>query len=245
MSMSMSKSVMYILDEEKNNYEEALQYEDVYISMNEWLTNIICYMSMWRTAESMDEDMYILENCEDRNVHVDDVDENEDYVDRDVDENEDYVDRDGDEDKDEVDEDKDEVDEDKDEVDEDKDEGDEDKDEGDEDKDEGYEDYVDEDEFEDEEKDNCEICEDVLVNNKYGNVCKKHIPSYALYDNEDYVESDVESEFLEDVKNEDVYISQDDMDMYYILDENVYKKDVGRYEFLEDEDIDMEGYITQ
>jgi hypothetical protein len=35
------------------------------------------------------------------------------------------------------------------------------------------------------EKDNCEICEDVLVNHVYGNVCKKHIPSYALYDDDD------------------------------------------------------------
>lgn len=31
-------------------------------------------------------------------------------------------------------------------------------------------------------KDYCNICNDILLNHIYGNVCKKHIPSYALHD---------------------------------------------------------------
>lgn len=39
-----------------------------------------------------------------------------------------------------------------------------------------------------EEKENCEICGDVLMSHVYGNVCKKHVPSYALYDDEEEVD---------------------------------------------------------
>ena len=35
-------------------------------------------------------------------------------------------------------------------------------------------------------KDYCNICNDILLNHIYGNVCKKHIPSYALHDLEMY-----------------------------------------------------------
>ena len=61
-------------------------------------------------------------------------------------------------------------------------------------------------EFE-EEKDNCEICNDVLLNHIYGNVCKKHIPSYALYDDDDDEEEfdDDEEEFDEDNEDDDIY----------------------------------------
>jgi hypothetical protein len=60
-------------------------------------------------------------------------------------------------------------------------------------------------EFEEEEKDNCEICNDVLLNHIYGNVCKKHIPSYALYDDDDEEEfdDDDEEEFDEDNEEDD------------------------------------------
>ena len=47
----------------------------------------------------------------------------------------------------------------------------------------------------DEEKDNCEICNDVLLNHIYGNVCKKHIPSYALYDEEEEFDDEEEEEY--------------------------------------------------
>jgi hypothetical protein len=60
-----------------------------------------------------------------------------------------------------------------------------------------FESYEDEDVYE--EKENCEICEEVLVNHIYGNICKKHIPSYALYDDEE-IEEDMEG-----------YITQEDM----------------------------------
>lgn len=46
-------------------------------------------------------------------------------------------------------------------------------------------------EYEDEkedQKDYCEICNDILLNHMYGNVCKKHIPSYALHDDKMYKE---------------------------------------------------------
>jgi len=56
-------------------------------------------------------------------------------------------------------------------------------------------------EFE-EEKDNCEICNDVLLNHIYGNVCKKHIPSYALYD-DDEEDDDDEEEFDDDNEDDD------------------------------------------
>jgi hypothetical protein len=42
-----------------------------------------------------------------------------------------------------------------------------------------------------------------LVSHVYGNVCKKHIPSYALYDNED-------NEDNEEVDMEG-YLTQEDM----------------------------------
>ena len=32
----------------------------------------------------------------------------------------------------------------------------------------------------------CNYCGDILENNLYGNICAKHIPSYALFDNEKY-----------------------------------------------------------
>ena len=28
---------------------------------------------------------------------------------------------------------------------------------------------------------NCNICDDILISHIYGNVCAKHIPSYALW----------------------------------------------------------------
>lgn len=47
-----------------------------------------------------------------------------------------------------------------------------------------------EEEIEEEEtpKDYCNICNDILLTHIYGNVCKKHIPSYALHDLEMYDE---------------------------------------------------------
>lgn len=53
---------------------------------------------------------------------------------------------------------------------------------------------------ESEEKENCNICDARLNNHNYGNVCKKHIPSYALWDDdlEDMVE-----EFKEPIEVED------------------------------------------
>lgn len=36
--------------------------------------------------------------------------------------------------------------------------------------------------------DNCTYCGNVLRNHAYGNICGKHIPSYALWDNDDTVE---------------------------------------------------------
>ena len=36
-----------------------------------------------------------------------------------------------------------------------------------------------------EELENCTICNSHLENHKYGNVCAKHIPSYALWDEDD------------------------------------------------------------
>ena len=45
-----------------------------------------------------------------------------------------------------------------------------------------------EDDYDYEEKENCEICDEVLVNHVYGNVCKKHVPSYALYDDDEEVD---------------------------------------------------------
>ena len=62
------------------------------------------------------------------------------------------------------------------------------------------------DEEEYEEKENCEICEEVLVSHVYGNVCKKHIPSYALYDNDD----NEDNEDNEEVDMEG-YLTQEDM----------------------------------
>jgi hypothetical protein len=41
-------------------------------------------------------------------------------------------------------------------------------------------------EIEEEPKDYCNICNDILLTHIYGNVCKKHIPSYALHDLEMY-----------------------------------------------------------
>ena len=38
----------------------------------------------------------------------------------------------------------------------------------------------------------CNICSDILLNHIYGNVCKKHIPSYSLYDLETYDEASLE-----------------------------------------------------
>lgn len=43
-------------------------------------------------------------------------------------------------------------------------------------------------EYEEDKKDYCEICNDILLNHMYGNVCKKHIPSYALHDDKMYKE---------------------------------------------------------
>lgn len=63
--------------------------------------------------------------------------------------------------------------------------------------------YESQSEYEYEEKENCEICEEVLVNHVYGNVCKKHIPSYALYDDDDMETDEVDMEG---------YITQEGMD---------------------------------
>lgn len=68
-------------------------------------------------------------------------------------------------------------------------------------------------EFEEEEKDNCEICNDVLLNHIYGNVCKKHIPSYALYDDEEEFDDD-EEEFDEDNEEDDDEDNEEDDDIY-------------------------------
>ena len=46
-----------------------------------------------------------------------------------------------------------------------------------------------EEELDDEEElENCTICNCRLENHKYGNVCVKHIPSYALWDDEEVYE---------------------------------------------------------
>jgi hypothetical protein len=53
-----------------------------------------------------------------------------------------------------------------------------------------------------EEKENCEICEEVLVNHVYGNVCKKHIPSYALYvEEEDDKEGYITQECMDEIED--------------------------------------------
>ena len=35
------------------------------------------------------------------------------------------------------------------------------------------------------EEENCTYCGDILKDHIYGNICEKHVPSYALWDNED------------------------------------------------------------
>jgi hypothetical protein len=64
-----------------------------------------------------------------------------------------------------------------------------------------------------EENENCNICHDILKNHNYGNVCKKHIPSYALWDNEieDFPPPCIISNLeYEDIMNEmEIYIDYD------------------------------------
>jgi hypothetical protein len=63
-----------------------------------------------------------------------------------------------------------------------------------------------------EEKENCEICEEVLVNHVYGNVCKKHIPSYALYDDEEDVDMEgyITQEGMDDTDVDDTDMDTDE-----------------------------------
>jgi hypothetical protein len=60
-------------------------------------------------------------------------------------------------------------------------------------------DYDDDYDGESEEKENCNICHAYLKNHNYGNVCKKHIPSYALWD--DDTENEIIVEDIEDNKD--------------------------------------------
>jgi hypothetical protein len=55
--------------------------------------------------------------------------------------------------------------------------------------------------------DNCTYCGNVLQNHAYGNICGKHIPSYALWDDSDY-EDDYNIE-------EDTRYSRSDIDQGY------------------------------
>ena len=72
---------------------------------------------------------------------------------------------------------------------------------------------------------NCTYCGDILRNHAYGNICGKHIPSYALWDNDDTVEdSDSNySAFYEELSERKLAIEldlydcgQDDYDDRYI-----------------------------
>lgn len=47
---------------------------------------------------------------------------------------------------------------------------------------------------------NCNICDEKLLNHDYGNVCIKHIPSYALWDEDSEVEEPEDYEELSERK---------------------------------------------
>jgi hypothetical protein len=71
--------------------------------------------------------------------------------------------------------------------------------------------------FEDEEyeeKENCEICGDVLMSHVYGNVCKKHVPSYALYDDEEEVDMEgyITQESMDETDMDETDMDETDMD---------------------------------
>lgn len=65
------------------------------------------------------------------------------------------------------------------------------------DSDDNYDNY-DDDDNEIEKKENCTYCNDILEDHTYGNICKKHIPSYALYE-ESYEDLSNENEYYEEL----------------------------------------------
>jgi hypothetical protein len=56
---------------------------------------------------------------------------------------------------------------------------------------------------------NCTWCGDILKNHLYGNICGKHTPSYALWDEHDTQSDDEMSEY-EYNKHEDLHTQPDD-----------------------------------
>ena len=61
---------------------------------------------------------------------------------------------------------------------------------------------------------NCNICDEKLVNHDYGNVCIKHIPSYALWD-EDSKELEDSEEFYEELSERKLANELDDYNQDY------------------------------
>lgn len=101
-------------------------------------------------------------------------------------------------------------------------------------------DYESEDENENEQRlDNCTYCDVKLRNHAYGNICGKHIPSYALWDNGNDYDSDSNySAFYEELCERklaielDLYCGQDDYD---IEDDRYDRSDIDQGYGYEDE----------
>jgi len=102
---------------------------------------------------------------------------------------------------------------------------------------------------EEEEQYNCTICGDILYDNTYGNICKMHVPSYSLW--EDNLSTE---EFYEEISERKLAIELDDLDYGQCYDDNgifyddadidklyQYKsedEDQGEYDYYEDEGMD-------
>jgi hypothetical protein len=71
--------------------------------------------------------------------------------------------------------------------------------------------------------DNCTYCGDKLRNHAYGNICGKHIPSYALWDDGNDYDSDSNySAFYEELSERKLAIELDDCGQDYDIEDDRY-----------------------